>query len=833
MEKGQYLTKVPKKIIWSLILKSENGKELWQYYTKNDQTNKDIILVLLLHKMAIDKKRETKNSEIGNIADSVQYLNNNKKELIKRMEKHIENTKENPYIDKVLRRIKNGNDSEFLWSIIENTNWDLIEPKKIDQNENIKYIIETIKNKHKFLFPVLEHTRETIRVTKKIEDLNIIWSEAFLKTSENIHLQFNENFLFIDIPLLIWNLKSATEYIFENLDGNVITDFIWSLTKQTLKYYEKHKIKIYKRVPRELKAIIKPEDNLDPRLIDWLLMRELKTSVWSIVIRIDDPDQLLNYSYYKKPLLTEPNSPIFNEIRKNRGEIRYETNYIRENSLIYSKPHGWSNRILYTLDSWHLLTKQIKWRYSVDQTALNITLNHSKEIDEEKWAELNIARNAAAISDMINLENHYFYMMIKNDTRGRQYYEGSISPTDNKLTRPLFYWDNYKTKKETYYMNKFKKEYNITIDEWKKYLINAKLTKIKHGDTIKSIIEKKEIDRKIEDRIWALKLEQTEDTTVELDATSSVLQIMLCLSKNYEMLERLGFTSKDKYIDPYNQLINESTEEIEKFAKYIQLIKKEEMYDLKSIQSIIKNRKNKKMVIMTYLYGSNIYKMSPKIEDHKSFNYIDIYIALSYMVKEIKSKLKWELELLESIADLNIVKIEVDKRPIYISPTPNIEKFRNRYNEIKKVQKEITINKKTMHLSWEETLNTLDTLKTKRATSANLIHYLDAIIMNFIKAEWMKNDKQLITIHDAFIVHFESSLHLLYFYNNCLTGLFQQTLITSQLRSEIQSGNLLGGELTEHQRNKVAKALKSVQQLEKLQEKNKNKKIWGLYNVKP
>ena len=363
-------------------------------------------------------------------------------------------------------------------------------------------------------------------------------------------------------------------------------------------------------------------------------------------------------------------------------------------------------------------------------------------------------------------------------------------------------------------------------------------------------------------------------TNIEMDASASVIQLMVVLFKNEKLIHQLGLKSKDEYIDIYTKIMEiiENQDKsgkllsdwIEKKIQELPINRNEkrpwesnaESVDTKLIKDMIKDRDIIKNIIMTRTYGSglvNLIETSKKkwiqknerpYKTNGEIDYVkiktNIEIAVEYVVNACDELFKTEQKIINALQIINDKDEKFHITNKYISFQSKYKKKNIITGDFRPEENKKTRIKYQFHLFNRDKKNEIkykdDKAKNKRALLANLIQSKDAWLMNNIK-ETMYNDfniKNILSIHDAFIIDISKSQLLLKKYNESLKELLHSSELLNSMKKSL---NRL---IEEEKTNTISTdELKSVREgIEELESrhkyiKKKNIYINGLFNIKP
>ena len=338
--------------------------------------------------------------------------------------------------------------------------------------------------------------------------------------------------------------------------------------------------------------------------------------------------------------------------------------------------------------------------------------------------------------------NSTIYHYITVDYRGRMYNKGAISFISSKLYRFLIKLDgnNIITNINDFYIfyiaNQIKKVYTFKeAKEVYKNLNSFKDSEIKNIMNLNKIIKFK-------------------NTTINIDASASIFQIIGALLKNNKLLKYTNLYDNTKVYDIYEYIIEIIKERID--ANKMIFI------------DFYTSRKIVKYSIMTFVYGSQpLYIAKALINNFKINNIMlkDLTEITNFIIKTFNK----EFPIIQIYK--NLIKKYINKKKNFdISMNTLIKEIQYTIPKEKKIK----IKAKEVNISFTTESEKPDLLKIKKSTFVNIMHNLDSECC----LETRTNLKKLyninsLSIHDNFIIDINNYERCVKEYNKQLERIYK------------------------------------------------------------
>lgn len=455
--------------------------------------------------------------------------------------------------------------------------------------------------------------------------------------------------------------------------------------------------------------------------------RNSKHTILQFRINIDQLDQL----HFNLPMITTPRDWMLTENKNNAILGGYLHNELDVVKLINSNHRLNSSDTHLTCRLISLINKLHKIKFNTN-TLTQCYEAHKKEFKSNTLILENMSQNTKyekslyymfmdeyithnrflikSYEDFIKIINEnnikYFHLLYNVCFRGRVYASGLISPTSDKKLRRYLHPHNYKDDEEI----------------------------------------------------------------IEMDASASVLQILATISCSIKLASISNILDED--IDTWSHiqdLISRlSIQEADSILiNYFSHHKYKAFSSLDIFDTIyLIDRNIVKYSIMRIIYGSNPYQISNDFRIEYSVNKLSykhitlIYATFFYHFKD-------EIDVLKIIKMINRYTLKQYGKGIFVNN--NFISYENTYykNDIKSIKFRDNKNKireVEVYLKSPE----LDKIKSCNASCPNLFHSIDSEICLSIIEEYMKKEKFIFTIHDAFIVCKSDRFTLINYYNQFL-----------------------------------------------------------------
>lgn len=362
-----------------------------------------------------------------------------------------------------------------------------------------------------------------------------------------------------------------------------------------------------------------------------------------------------------------------------------------------------------------------------------------KNMDEDLSAFSLTVQDIDVLNFLYNYNNEYLYSYLFLDHRGRLYTKGNISYINSTLLRMLVKFDDKPL---------------LDKDEFYKYYISSQLNK-----NIKSIKEGVEYYNSLNifeiKNINYSKIEEFNCKTISLDATSSMIQIIALLTKNYKLMFYTNLIEHHEKVDIYDYIINIISENIDKDNIFY------EYYT---------SRKYVKYSIMLYIFGSQpLYTAKSLYSKHnlRSIHLKDLTTIISYIIKIFKNEfpvVKELISVMKKYIKRSITKkkkIQVNtmlKKTIYTCPS--IKNLRINY------ENKIVLGLRVLSQFSSEK-------KAKKSFFVNIIHSLDSEICILTRNDLLEKGIKTLSVHDCFILNIENYKDVLFSYNKNLKNILK------------------------------------------------------------
>ena len=436
-----------------------------------------------------------------------------------------------------------------------------------------------------------------------------------------------------------------------------------------------------------------------------------------------------------------------------------------------------------------------EYLYEKKKKELNNDFNKIKWYYNEKINEIKsfyIKKNQHGvdelhINDLMSLVFIYLYKsddkiynLYKIDMRGRLYHDGLVSYIGIKLIRFLSYLNRKKKRKKKKTLNKknnekvkFKWMNKYCIFYFTRQLNKRKIKSFSESDNlfnkyIENIVSYNDLVEKVENenidlikKMNILKLLYIKkNTTISLDASSSMLQIIGLISKN----RKLMFYT--------NTLMNVEVQDI---YEYLITIIKKKISEKNIFYDYYINRKIVKYICMTYIYGSTAFSLSFEMKElfHLNNILIEDLITISSeiiktfdiefpVVKKLKKYVNFYIDLLA--VDKDIKYDIIDKKLEYNFGKKKRVNLEYNFNDEKKEPLSITLNVNGLKHDFE---------KKKKSGLVNIIHSIDAELAVKTRIYLLKNNIESLSIHDCFMVNIKHYRQCVRTYNKYLSELLK------------------------------------------------------------
>lgn len=412
--------------------------------------------------------------------------------------------------------------------------------------------------------------------------------------------------------------------------------------------------------------------------------------------------------------------------------------------------------------------------------------------------------------------NILIYFLTFFDFRGRNYYESLTSPTNNKISRFIINYGVTEINKINYKPNELSniiQKYNIYIDKFKKKF-EIKRNCIFTNDTIfwimiaigkMSITKKKkvEINEFLENALNFIENPKINNYTEKIeynylikivkslnnntiikrcilkDATASFFQNLIRIlgPKTKEIAEIANLDSTEAWYDWYTYLLEKWYED----EKKKNLITKNHIYF---------TRKTTKRTTMTSAYEATFPTLIKYFEEDllKEFNIrINEEINQTFLrfYKFIKENFQNNANFIKSSSTLDKEFKEILKngKNIIIISRVNDESNLTYYKtQTKHFDFIIKLEKKTKRIikNYKKITKEIDTKKSMTALKANLVHFVDAMLIREINTNlYYFNKNMYISIHDSFMVDLTEISEFILIANECINkNPFNENFIT-------------------------------------------------------
>ena len=448
--------------------------------------------------------------------------------------------------------------------------------------------------------------------------------------------------------------------------------------------------------------------------------------------------------------------------------------------------------------------------------ANNYILNKSVIQEDINYYEISILK---FLYQYVNMKYYQIYHYMLIDFRGRLYIENEY---------------NYKQSKIIRFLVKLNNTYEYISD--KKYINYFFTLQIKKVYEMKNLLDMQTYTapniKLIENKYNYIKLKrQGIESVVSFDATTSMLQIIGCLTKNKKLMRYTNLIKNDKREDLYDYILV-------KIRDFLSVNKEKQIFS-----TFYLNRKLVKYTIMTYIYGSTGFSIATRLNELFNINYILIsdlsvicYDILKIfkdnfnVINDLKSLLRTYINVLDDDTFLeyhifdNIIKYNPSKKtkklfkiqkPKSIIDTEKLKKvnklkeLKKRMHDLKKYssEKNKEIYKK-VSLQYDKLLNTVindsinitlliesnqSSLKEKKKSLlVNIIHSLDAYVcLNVQNTLKKKYNIDVLSVHDCFITNLKYYQLCLETYNSYLYKIYKLNILSiiPDLKSIIQNKN--------------------------------------------
>ena len=473
---------------------------------------------------------------------------------------------------------------------------------------------------------------------------------------------------------------------------------------------------------------------------------------------------------------------------KYKDTIIKEYQYVDIDLMIYLYWHYHSNYDVdfYLIEKINKLKSKIK-KKKIKNKGKNIQIkkvfsnldntksNKNIRIHNNKLSFFHLAYN---YKKMTLLRHKYHF-----DYRLRHYIRGLQSWMTSTLNRYLV---NLDSNLKNEFLFKFNNDFNWNNFQIKdlnsQYILFYICTQV--DDSIKSLTESNLLFEKYNynihnlfnlnpnnHNILKLKLDKLH-STVSIDATSSMLQIIGCLIKDKKLMKYTNVFYQSKKYDLYYYMIEKYYLDNKKYTKH-------HLYFLLIDRNFIKN------VIMTYVYGSNARNIARDLKDkfdlHIIINKDDLIELNQYIINDFDKefpkikKIKHLCNLINKINPINMNLIykcpSIHDNKMYKEINYNIA-IKKKYN-IMPIQKE---NEKIdMFVSFQDydrTKQQISLEDKQKSFFVNTIHSFDAFIAFYVKKKLYKNNITCYSIHDNFLFQIQYYEQVINFYNEAMNKIY-------------------------------------------------------------
>ena len=175
-----------------------------------------------------------------------------------------------------------------------------------------------------------------------------------------------------------------------------------------------------------------------------------------------------------------------------------------------------------------------------------------------------------------------------------------------------------------------------------------------------------------------------------------------------------------------------------------------------------------KQAIMRFLYGSNSYTISKDIRNKTgtlkmSSKHISLILALFF------NEFKIEYMMLKLLSESNSINIKSTGQGLTIDN--GFTKYSNTYMAKDTNQFKFRSKGKLHRVEWYESSHKINVRKSNISVRPNAFHSIDSFIcLNVIK-DFLSSDKNIVTIHDAYIVNHKDKECLIKSYNKQLLNI--------------------------------------------------------------
>lgn len=354
-----------------------------------------------------------------------------------------------------------------------------------------------------------------------------------------------------------------------------------------------------------------------------------------------------------------------------------------------------------------------------------------------------------------SINRPYIYQKTGIDYRSRLQLSGESNYVQSKLIRFFMSleWNDSYLKNE----NKLYTSYAIASQMNKNKLTIEECISYNYD----SIIEKNLFSYKEPLNCFKI-MKLREKTIISLDATSSVFQVIGCLTSNYKLMYYTNVIKSNSPKDIYTFLIEILSDK----------------YKSNPFINFYKNRKIVKYTCMTYMYGSISKKIAPVLMNDlnlKNILLIDLIIICNNIISILKKEFKvitylknlmnYYLKLLPEEHFLEFLVF--DKKIIY-----NPFKYTRKRINVGHVENENNNKQKKVEINLMIASDHFDKEKRRKGFFVNIIHAHDAYVcINLVSYLKQKYNINIKSIHDCFETHIVNYKLVLYEYNKRLSDL--------------------------------------------------------------
>lgn len=383
---------------------------------------------------------------------------------------------------------------------------------------------------------------------------------------------------------------------------------------------------------------------------------------------------------------------------------------------------------------------EIDFIKNLDKTNL---IEYTTFIDNKK-AEISPSEKII-LNFIYNYNGEKIYNNLVCDYRGRIYIQNIISYISSKLYRFLI------TLNENIQPN---------INDLYKYYIACVYSKnvksINNGVEIYNNLEKNYNINNVYKSHLFNKIYNFKNYTISLDATSSMLQIISLIAKDYKLMKYTNLIPNNDKLDIYDYIISILNSE----------------YKDNLLINHYTNRNLVKYSIMLYIYGSTPLFTAEKLNKEfelKTIYFKDLTTIINNIIKTFKNEFQ-SVVILKKIINKYLSHTKNDETTIIKSLIKSIE-----YSCPQK--KRVVIKTNKIYTEFYTDSDKPSILKKRKSTFVNIIHTLDSEICIMTRNNLLNKGIYTLSIHDCFITHINNYKELLNEYNKNLFYIYKLSIL--------------------------------------------------------